>query len=85
MTELEVLNSNIHGLKQLLRVAWRDLANPSLPPFERQEARNQAKQYSFELRRYLKLIDAERSRLRNQSLVQRAGHSFDRPKFRILA
>jgi hypothetical protein len=31
MTELEVLDGNIDGLKKLLTVAWRDLANPSLP------------------------------------------------------
>jgi hypothetical protein len=85
MTELEVLSSNINGLKQLLWVAWRDLANPLLPPFERREARNQAKQYAVELRRCLQLMEAERGRLRNQSLVEGAGHGFGQPKFRILA
>jgi hypothetical protein len=84
MTELEVLNGNLDGLKQLLKVAWRNLANPSLPPFERREARNQTKQYSFELRRYLQLMEAERGRLRNQSLAESAGRGFGQPKFRIL-
>ena len=42
MTELEVLDRNTQGLKELLRVAWRDLANPSLTPFERREARNRS-------------------------------------------
>lgn len=62
MTELEVLTRNIHGLKELLRVAWRDLANPLLTPFERREARNQISQYSAELRRHLRLVEAERDR-----------------------
>jgi hypothetical protein len=61
MTELEVLARNIHGLKELLRVAWRDLANPLLTPFDRREARNHVNQYSAELRRYLQLIEAERT------------------------
>ena len=64
MTELEILASNIQGLKELLRVAWRDLANPHLPPFDRREARNQINQYSADLRRHLQLIEAERSRSR---------------------
>jgi hypothetical protein len=38
MTELEVLARSINGLTELLRVAWRDLANPLLTPFERREA-----------------------------------------------
>ena len=77
MTELEVLDRNIDGLKKLLRVAWRDLANSSLPPFEHREVRNQIKQYSVELRRYLQLKEAERSRPRNQVLV--VGHGFGKP------
>ncbi|MGZ9128535.1 MAG: hypothetical protein ACXW4Z_12240 [Candidatus Binatia bacterium] len=82
MTELEVLDSSIDGLKKLLRVAWRDLANPSLPPFEHREARNQIKQYSVELRRYLQLRESESSRPRNQLLV---GHGFEKSTLRILA
>jgi hypothetical protein len=73
MTELEVLARNIHGLKELLRVAWRDLANPLLTPFDRREARNHVNQYSAELRRYLQLIEAERTRAQKQSLEQSAG------------
>jgi hypothetical protein len=82
MTELEVLDSNILGLKKLLTVTWTDLANPSLPPFEHREARNQIKQYSVELRRYLQLKEAERRRPRNQFLV---GHVFGKPTLQILA
>jgi hypothetical protein len=82
MIELEVLDSKIDGLKNLLRVAWKSLASPSLPPYEHREARNQIKQYSVELRSYLQLKEAERSRLRNQLLV---GHGFGKPPLRILA
>jgi hypothetical protein len=72
MTELEVLDS---------KVAWRDLANSPLPPFEHREARNQIKQYSVELRRYLQLKEAERGRLRNQFSV---GHGFGKSSLRIV-
>ncbi len=50
MTELEGLDRDISGLKELLRVAWKHLANPLLAPFERREVRNQIKQCSSELR-----------------------------------
>ena len=81
MTELEVLDSNIDGLKKLLSAAWRDIANPTLPHFERHEARNQIKRCSVELRRYLRLKEAERSRPRNQFLV---GHGFGKAPLRII-
>ena len=84
MTELEVLDRNTQGLKELLRVAWRDLANPSLTPFERREARNQINQYGAELRRHLQLIEAERNRARKQ-LAQGAAQGVGKPNFRILA
>jgi hypothetical protein len=67
MRELEVLICNIDGLKELLRIAWKDLANPSLTPFERREARNQINQYSVELRRDLELVHAERIRSRTSA------------------
>ena len=64
MTELEILARNIDGLKKLLRVAWRDLANPLLTSFERREARHQIDRYGSELQRHLQLIEAERSHFR---------------------
>ena len=82
MTELEVLDRNIDGLKKLLRVAWQDLANPSLPPFEHREARNQIKHYSVDLQRYLRLKEAERGRPRNQFLI---GHGLRKRAIRIHA
>jgi hypothetical protein len=85
MTELEVLTRNINGLKELLRVAWRDLANPVLTPFERREARNQMNQYSAELRRHLRLVEAELDRSRQQALAENVRHEPREPKFRVLA
>jgi hypothetical protein len=61
MSELQVLVSNVAGLKELLRRAWRDLANPQLTAFERREARNQINQYGAELRRHLEGIKAARA------------------------
>ena len=70
MSELELLVCNIDGLKELLRIAWKDLANPSLTPFERREARNQINQYSVELRRDLELVQAERIRSRTSASTE---------------
>ena len=57
MADLDVLIRDKNGLTELLRVAWRDLANPLLTPFERREARNQIDLYSAELRRQLQRIE----------------------------
>jgi hypothetical protein len=73
---------NADGLRELLRFAWSNLANPLLTPFERREARNQTKQYGTELRR-LQLIEAER--VRRQSSAESPSHDCVQPKFRILA
>jgi len=82
MTELQVLARNINGLTEVLRVAWRDLANPLLTPFERRDARNQIDQYSVELRRHFRLIEAERCRSRKQSLEE-YGRNSGKPKLRL--
>ena len=84
MTELEVPDRNTQGLKELLRVAWRDLANPLLTPFERREARNQINQYGAELRRHLLLIEVERNRARKQ-FAENTAQGVGKPNFRILA
>jgi hypothetical protein len=81
MSELEILVGNIDGLKELLRIAWKDLANPSLTPFERREARNQINQYSVELRRDLELVQAERIRSRASA---EQGADFAKPSLRVL-
>jgi len=84
MTELEILTRNVHGLKELLRVAWRDLANPLLTLFERRETRNQIKHCSAELRRHPQLFEAERSRSRKQPSPQNS-HRVGEAKLRVLA
>jgi len=76
MTELEVLARSINGLTELLRVARSDLANPILTPFERREVCHRIDGHSVELRRHLLLIEAERSRVRRQSLEENGGRNF---------
>jgi len=83
MTELEALDREISGLKELLRVAWKDLANPSLTPFERREVRNQINQYTTELRRYLKALEDKLHGSRKPSPEQLGGRS--KPKLRLLS
>ena len=83
MTAPEDPDRNADGLKELLRVAWSNLANPLLTPFERREARSQTKQYGAELR--LQLIEAERARSRKQLSAESTSNGFGQPKFRILA
>ena len=65
MPELDKLDHDISGLQRLLRVVWKDLANPSLTRFQRREAINQMKLCSGELRRALDAIEAERIRERD--------------------
>ena len=76
MIELEALTRSINGLTELLRVARSDLANPILTPFERRELGHQIDRYSVELRRHLLLIEAERGRVRRESLEQSGGRNF---------
>jgi hypothetical protein len=82
MTELEILSRDIQGLKELLRVAWREAANPVLTPFERHETRNLINQYSGELRGHLQRLKDELSRPRIQTSDV---PPFREAKFRILA
>src|ERR1700681_3500281 len=49
MTAPDNLERTIEALKNLLSVAWSDLANPLLTTFERREARNQTKLPGAEL------------------------------------
>jgi hypothetical protein len=76
MTELEALTRSINRLTELLRVARSGLANPILTPLELREAHRQIDRYSIELRRHLLLIEAERSRVRRQSLEEDDGRNF---------
>jgi hypothetical protein len=54
MTEPDVLSIEITALMAQQRVAWRELASPSLTQFDRRELRNRIKQGELELRDFLK-------------------------------
>jgi hypothetical protein len=84
MTELEVLDRDICGLKELLRVAWKELASPALTPHERREARNRITLCSAELRRNLQTLEAERTSLRKRSQEDQGGHVPSKPQLRLL-
>jgi hypothetical protein len=84
MKSQDDLERTIDGLKEMLRVAWKDLANSLIPPFERRELRNRIKEHSTELRRYLQVMQARRSRVRSQSLEERGSHGSGKPKLRVL-
>jgi hypothetical protein len=84
MTELEVLDRDICGLKELLRVAWKELSSSSLTPHERREARNRVTLCSAELRRNLQALETQRASLRKQSLEQQGGPVSGKPQLRLL-
>jgi len=83
MTDPDVLSRDIHALKELQRVAWTQLASPSLTVFDQREIRNQLRQSEAELRTYLKMR-SERTRFPVQS-TQNAGHTRAKPSFRLIA
>jgi hypothetical protein len=81
MTDPDVLNRDIHALKALQRVAWSQLADPSLTTFDRREIRNRIRQSEADLRTYLKMR-SERARfpgLPAENASRRA-----HPTFRLL-
>lgn len=84
MAELDVLDTTISGLKELLRVAWKNLSNPMLTSFERREALNLIQIHSAELRRYLLVMEAKRTRSRKQ-LLEETGRGREKPKLRLLS
>jgi hypothetical protein len=85
MTELEALDRDISALTELLRIAWKHLADPSLTAFERREMRNQIRHSSAELRSCLQTLEAERSGSRKLSMEEHADRpSFEKPKLRFL-
>ena len=83
MTDPDILSRDIQALKELQRVAWSQLASPSLTMFDQREIRNQLRQSEAELRTYLKMR-SERARFP----VQPGQHTGDRrakPTFRLIA
>ena len=83
MTAPDDLLRTVDGLKELLRVAWSKLADPLLTPFDRREARNQIRQHSAELRRYLQAIEARR--VRERSLERDPDSARKKPELRLFA
>ena len=83
MTAPDDLIRTRNGLKELLRVAWSKLADPLLTPFDRREARNQIRQHSAELRRYLQAIEA--GRVRERSSERHPDPAPKKPELRLLA
>jgi hypothetical protein len=82
MTDPDVLDCKIHELKEVQRIAWRQLADPSLTTFERREARNQIRLSNSELRQYLQMM-SERVRFRVRP-VEEVADGFGKPNFRLL-
>jgi hypothetical protein len=82
MAELEILDRDLRGMKELLRVAWKELASPSLTPHERREARNRITLCSAELRRHLD--QAEARRVQKQSAQEQTRPGAEKPKLRLL-
>lgn len=82
MTELEILDRDILGLKELLRVAWMELARSSLSAHERRETRNRITICSAELRRHLEQLEA--SRIRKQQPEESDRRSTPKPQLRLL-
>jgi hypothetical protein len=82
MTELEILDRDIRGMKELLRVAWMELASPALTPHERREARNRITLYSAELRRHIE--QAEAHKVRRQPSEEQGRSGMAKPQLRLL-
>ena len=53
MIELDVLTGEIDALMSEQRIAWRELASPTLTAFDRREIRNRIRQGEIELRAHL--------------------------------
>jgi hypothetical protein len=77
----DMLERDVHALKEWLEQAWRYLAEPALTRFERQEIRNQIKQTDAELRICLQKLAAQNARTKGQGPPVA---TLPRPEFRIL-
>jgi len=83
MTEPDSVGRKIDELKEVQRVAWQQLAAPTLSMSERRQIRNQIKYNDDELRYYLKLM-AERLRFPPRP-AEDVGDSLAKLKFRLFA
>ena len=82
MTQLDAIDRDIRSLKELIRVAWKQLASASLTPYERREARNRITVCTDELRRHLRNLE-DHTALK-QSPKQPAGPARIKPQLRLL-
>jgi hypothetical protein len=83
MPEPDILDRKIRELMHWQSVAWRRIADPSLPKSDRQELRDQIKEIDQSLRYYLSLM-SERLQLEARS-VEDVGNNRANIEFRILA
>jgi hypothetical protein len=83
MTDPDVLDCKIHELKEVQKIAWRQLADSSLTAFERREVRNQIRHSNNELRQYLQMM-SERVRFRVRP-AEEIADGFGKHNFRLLA
>jgi hypothetical protein len=83
MNEADVLSRDIHALKELQRVGWRQLADPALTIFERREIRNEIKQSEAELRSCLETM-SDRCWFRERPAQDDAAADFHKVEFRLL-
>jgi hypothetical protein len=84
MTDSDILSRDIHALQELQRVAWSQLASPSLTIFDRREIRNRIRQSEAELKTYLKM-KSERARFPVYTPQDFDRRRVTRPSFRLLA
>jgi len=82
MTDTDILSRDIHALKELQRVAWAQLASPSLTNFDRREIRNRIRQSEVDLRNYL-TMRSERTGLPMRPVPEASYRA--RPDFRLIA
>ena len=82
MTDTDILSRDIHALKELQRIAWGQLASPSLTNFDRREIRNRIRQSEIDLRNFLNMR-SERTGLPMRPVPEASYRA--RPKFRLLA
>jgi hypothetical protein len=77
----DTLNPDVQALKEWLRGAWHDLADPKLTRFEQRELRNYMKDAERALRVGLKQVAARNRALRD---VAKNGSEVRRIEFRLL-
>lgn len=75
MTTPDVQKRTADELKELLRFAWSNAADPLLTASERSEVRNQIRRYGAELRRFLQPTGVERSSGRHSAGASHEGAS----------